>query len=49
MFALTLCACGGSSSGNSGTSGTQAGSYTIVVTAKSGATTQSQNLTLIVK
>jgi Abnormal spindle-like microcephaly-assoc'd, ASPM-SPD-2-Hydin len=53
-FALILCACGGGGSpaptnptpsGNS----TTAGTYTIVVTAKSGSTTQSQNLTLVVK
>jgi hypothetical protein len=53
MLALTLCACGGgNSSSNSTTSNgnsTSAGNYTIIVTAKSGSTTQTQNLTLIVK
>jgi hypothetical protein len=53
LFALALCACGGggSSSGDgSGGSGngTPAGNYTIVVTAKSGSTTESFNVPLTV-
>jgi len=48
LFAVVFCACGGGSNGGSSAEGTQAGSYTIVVTAKSGSTTQSQNLTLVV-
>jgi hypothetical protein len=48
LFAVVLCACGGGSNGGSSAEGTQAGSYTVVVTAKSGSTTQSQNLTLVV-
>jgi hypothetical protein len=49
LFAVVLCACGGgSNNGGSSAEGTQAGSYTIVVTAKSGSTTQTQNLTLVV-
>jgi hypothetical protein len=53
LLALTMCACSG---GNSPTptpsptpSGTSAGTYTIVVTAKTASSTQSQNLTLVVK
>jgi hypothetical protein len=53
MLALTLCACGGGASSPNSTApngnSTSAGNYTIVVTAKSGSTTQSQNLTLVVK
>jgi hypothetical protein len=53
VFALTLCACGGGNSpattSNPTPTGTMAGTYTIVVTAKSGSSTQSQNLTLIVQ
>jgi Beta-propeller repeat/Abnormal spindle-like microcephaly-assoc'd, ASPM-SPD-2-Hydin len=48
LFAIVLCACGGGSNGSSSAEGTQAGSYTLVVTAKSGSTTQTQNLTLLV-
>jgi hypothetical protein len=55
LFALALCACGGGGSsggdsgGGSGGSGTPAGNYTIVVTAKSGSTTQSLNVNLSVQ
>lgn len=53
LLALTLCACGGGSSPNPthtiASNGTPAGAYTIVVTAKSGTTTQTQNLTLTVQ
>jgi hypothetical protein len=53
LFALALCACGGggSSSGDGGGgsgNGTPAGNYTIVVTAKSGSTTESFNVPLTV-
>jgi hypothetical protein len=53
LLALALCACGGGSSTPTPTptpnpNGTPAGAYTIVVTAKSGGTTQTQNLTLTV-
>ena len=46
LLAVALCACGG---GSSGGEGTQAGTYTLVVTAKVGSTTQTQNLSLAVK
>lgn len=54
FLALTLCACGGGGSTSptptpANPNGTPAGAYTIVVTAKSGATTQTQNLTLTVR
>jgi hypothetical protein len=53
MLALTLCACGGGNSSSNSTTpngnSTSAGNYTIIVTAKSGSTTQSQSLTLVVK
>jgi hypothetical protein len=54
LFALVLCGCGGngSSSGDGGGgsgNGTPAGNYTIVVTAKSGSTTQSLNVPLTVQ
>jgi beta-propeller repeat-containing protein/centrosomal CEP192-like protein len=53
-FAIVLCACGGGGSPSTSTpplnaSGTPAGTYTIVITAKSGTTTQTQNLTLVVQ
>jgi hypothetical protein len=48
LFALVLCACGGGSNNSSSAEGTQAGSYTLVVTAKVGSTLQTQNLTLSV-
>lgn len=52
LIALLVSACGngsGSSQPPSNSAGTPAGTYTIVVTAKSGATTQSQKLALTVK
>jgi Abnormal spindle-like microcephaly-assoc'd, ASPM-SPD-2-Hydin/Beta-propeller repeat len=55
LFALVLCACGGngpsSGDGGGGSSGggTSAGNYTIVVTAKSGSTTQTLNVPLTVQ
>lgn len=55
LLALALCACGGGSSSNQtptstpNPNGTPAGAYTIVVSAKSGSTTQTQDLTLSVK
>jgi Abnormal spindle-like microcephaly-assoc'd, ASPM-SPD-2-Hydin/Beta-propeller repeat len=53
LFAVLLCACGGGGGGGSnnpsGPDGTQAGTYTLVITAKAGSTTQSLNLTLVVK
>jgi hypothetical protein len=50
LLAIVLCACGGGSNGGgSSAEGTQAGNYTVVVTAKSGSTTQTQNLTLTVQ
>ena len=49
LFAAVLCACGGGSNGGSSSEGTQAGSYTLVVTAKSGTATSTENLTLVVK
>jgi hypothetical protein len=53
-FAIALCACGGGGSPSTSTpplnaSGTPAGTYTIVITAKSGTTIQTQNLTLVVQ
>jgi uncharacterized membrane protein YgcG len=55
LMALVLCACGsggssgGGSSGGPSSVGTPAGNYTIVVTAKSGSTTQSFNVPLTVQ
>ena len=53
LFTLVLCACGsgGSSNGEGGggSGGTPAGTYTIVVTATSGSTTESYNATLTVQ
>ncbi len=55
LFALVLCACGGNGSssgdggGGSSGGGTSAGNYTIVVTAKSGSTTQTLNVPLTVQ
>jgi hypothetical protein len=51
MLAVALCACGGGSYSPPppSSNGTPAGAYTIVVTAKSGTTTQTQNLTLTVQ
>jgi hypothetical protein len=48
-LALILVACGGSYGNNTTSFGTPAGTYTIVVTAKSGSTMQTQNLTLTVQ
>ena len=48
LLAVALCACGGNSNAPP-TNGTPAGAYTIVVTAKSGTTTQTQNLALTVQ
>jgi hypothetical protein len=47
LFALAFCACGGGSSAIN-SSGTPSGTYAIVVTAKSGAATQTLNLSLTV-
>ena len=52
LFALAISSCGGGSSNpqSGGTTvGTPAGTYNLVVTATSGGTTQTQNLTLIVQ
>jgi hypothetical protein len=51
LLAVVLCACGGgNSSGLTSTAtGTQAGAYTLVVTATLGSTKQTQNLTLVVQ
>jgi hypothetical protein len=51
LLAVALCACGGGSSPNrtQNPNGTAAGTYTLVVTAKSGTTTQTQSLTLVVQ
>lgn len=49
LFAILLCACGGGGSQGPQNPGTPAGTYTITVTATSGNTTQSQNLTLVVQ
>ena len=49
LMALVLCACGGGSTSMQNPNGTSAGTYTLVVTAKSGSTTQTQNLTLTVQ
>lgn len=51
LFAILLCSCGGGSNRpqNPQNPGTPAGTYTLTVTATSGSTTQSQNLTLIVQ
>jgi Beta-propeller repeat/Abnormal spindle-like microcephaly-assoc'd, ASPM-SPD-2-Hydin len=54
LLALALCACGGGSTipppiAKPNPNATPAGTYTIVVTAKSGATMQTQNLTLTVQ
>ncbi len=50
LLTIVLCACGGgSSTGPPTLSGTQAGNYTLTVTATSGASTEAQNLTLIVQ
>jgi hypothetical protein len=46
LMALVLYACGGGSTSMQNPNGTSAGTYTLVVTAKSGSTTQMQNLTL---
>jgi hypothetical protein len=48
-IALCACGCGSSSTHTSNPTFTQVGTYTLVVTAQSGSTTQSQNLTLNVK
>ena len=48
LFAVVLCACGGGSNNSRSAQGTQAGTYTLVVTAKVGSTSQTQNLSLIV-
>jgi hypothetical protein len=51
LFAILLCSCGGGSNGpqNPQNPGTPVGTYTLTVTATSGSTTQSQNLTLVVQ
>jgi hypothetical protein len=53
LLALAFCACGGGSASTPtptpNANGTPAGAYTIVVTAKSGATSQTLNLTLTVQ
>lgn len=50
LLAVALCSCGGGSNGTSnGAGGTPAGTYSIVVTATSGAAVQSQHLTLVVQ
>ena len=51
LFAILLCSCGGGGSQSKGLQnpGTPAGNYTLTVTATSGSTTQSQNLTLVVQ
>jgi hypothetical protein len=49
LMALLLCACGGGSTSMQNPNGTPAGDYTLVVTAKSGTTMQTQNLTLTVQ
>lgn len=52
VMALGLCACGGggpSSGGSSNPNGTPAGNYQLIVTASSGSTTQTTNLTLTVQ
>ena len=46
---VLLCCCGGSSTSPKSSSGTQAGTYTLTVTAQSGSITQSTNLTLTVQ
>jgi Beta-propeller repeat/Abnormal spindle-like microcephaly-assoc'd, ASPM-SPD-2-Hydin len=53
LLALVCCACGGgsgspNSGGGSGSNGTPAGTYQLVITAKSSSATQTLNLTLIV-
>jgi hypothetical protein len=53
LLGVALCSCGGSSPTSptppTHSSGTPAGTYTIVITAKSGTTAQTQNLTLTVQ
>ena len=49
LMALVLCACGGGTASMQNPNGTSAGTYTLVVTAKSGSITQTQNLTLTVQ
>jgi len=50
LFVLMLCSCGGGGSSTAPqNSGTPAGTYTLAVTATSGNTTQTQNLTLVVQ
>jgi hypothetical protein len=51
LLAVVLCACGGGGSmtPTPNLSGTQPGTYMLTVTAKSGSTTQTQNLTLTVR
>ncbi len=53
LFALMICACGGSmnspSGGSSSSTGTPAGNYTVVITATSGTATQTLNFMLGVK
>jgi hypothetical protein len=54
VFALAICACGGGSGnspsgGSPSSTGTPAGSYTVVITAAAGSTTQTLNFTLTVK
>ena len=49
LFVVMLCSCGGGSSNTAQNPGTPAGTYTLTVTANSGNTTQTQNLTLVVQ
>jgi hypothetical protein len=50
LLMLFLAGCGGGSSrGGGGGGGTPAGMYTITITASMGSTTQTTNLTLVVK
>jgi hypothetical protein len=49
LLLLAICSCGGSGGGNSGGTTTPAGSYTLIVTAQDGSTSQSTKLTLTVR
>jgi Abnormal spindle-like microcephaly-assoc'd, ASPM-SPD-2-Hydin len=49
LLAIIACACGGGASQTPNSKGTQAGTYTVTVTATSAGNSQAQKLTLIVK